>query len=227
VSDAWLYHLQYATRAVFQRAFRVRASGTGHVPLEGPAIIASNHESFMDPWVIAMTSPREPIRFLINDPWYRRSPVWRFVFDAYGVIPAAANDPRESIRRISGSLARAELVGIFPEGRVSPDGRVGAFRRGIASIAASTGAPVVPCALRGTREASPPPRIVPRLRPVQVAYGAPLRFDGEATASKRLAFLAAIEAAVRELRAQLDANAAASPPSYGQRSMNTTPVIMP
>jgi 1-acyl-sn-glycerol-3-phosphate acyltransferase len=207
MADAWLYHASYATRGVFCRAFRVRVSGTEHIPLSGPAIIASNHESFMDPWLIGMTAPRAPIRFLINDPWYRRSRGWRFVFDGYGVIPAATRKPLESVRRVGEALAGGDLAGIFPEGRVSRDGRLGAFQRGVAAVAAATHVPVIPCALRGTREASPPPQIVPKFRPVQVAYGAPMRFEGEATAPATLAFLATLEAAVRALRARLDAEA--------------------
>lgn len=96
---------------------------------------------------------RRPIRFVIYKPIFD-IPVLRFVFRASGAIPIAAEQEdaaafEAAFVAIRRALADGDLLGIFPEGRLTEDGRLGVFRKGIERILAETPVPVVPMALRG------------------------------------------------------------------------------
>lgn len=134
--------------------YRVHVTGTGrdNLPETGPALIVCNHISYMDPLIIGGTIQR-PIRFVMTHRIYNiRGLKW--LFRLAGAIPVApAHEDAECLRRafesVDEALARGELVGLFPEGGLSPDGEVQRFRAGITEILSRRQVPVVPMALEG------------------------------------------------------------------------------
>jgi 1-acyl-sn-glycerol-3-phosphate acyltransferase len=174
----WIYDrgvqlLRPATR----RFFRASTVGAEHVPARGPLLVAVNHGSFLDPWFVDSLFPRCPIRYLINEPWYRRSRLWTLLFDIKGVIPSRPSDPAETILRVVEHLLDGGIAGIFPEGRISHDGRMSPGQPGVAWMAALSGVPLLPCGLRGNFEAMPRHRRIPSRRPVKLLIGEPLCFS--------------------------------------------------
>jgi len=134
--------------------YRVHLSGhsTGQLPETGPALVVCNHLSYMDPLIVGGTLPR-PIRFVMTHRIYNiRGLKW--LFRLAGAIPVApAKVDPECLRRafdsVDAALASGELVGLFPEGGLTPDGEVQAFRSGITEILQRRPVPVVPMALEG------------------------------------------------------------------------------
>lgn len=174
----WLYRANLAVAAPLLWFWSARTFGGERVPSEGPLLVAANHASYLDPWLLGGLFPRRPVRYLINEPWFRRSAAWTRAFEGFGVIPAVAGDPEATIGRVLGALSRGEVVGIFPEGRISRNGNLGPGRSGIGRIAAASGVPVVPCAIRGAFESLPRHRRIPRRHPVHLHIGEPVRFPG-------------------------------------------------
>lgn len=132
--------------------YRLKTRGLEHIPDEGPAVVVCNHVSFMDALVI-IGSCRRPIRFVMDHQIFK-IPVLSFVFRTAGAIPIApAREDPEILERAYDQVARylegGEVVGIFPEGRLTEDGEIGPFKTGIERIVQRTPAPVVPMALRG------------------------------------------------------------------------------
>lgn len=132
--------------------YRVDHRGLEHLPRRGPAVVVSNHVSFVDALLIASAS-RRPIRFVMDHAIFR-IPVLNFVFRTGRAIPIASRreDPALLARawdEVAAALAAGELVCIFPEGRLTTTGELNPFRPGIERILARTPVPVVPMALRG------------------------------------------------------------------------------
>lgn len=132
--------------------YRVDKRGLQHIPEEGPALIVCNHVSFVDPLVIMASSPR-PIRFVMDHQIFR-TPVLSYVFRHAKAIPIApAKVDGKLLERAYDEVAKAleegELVGIFPEGRITDTGELYPFRGGVSRILERTPVPVVPMALRG------------------------------------------------------------------------------
>jgi hypothetical protein len=132
--------------------YRVEKSGLEHVPEVGPAVIVCNHVSFADA-VIIMGMVRRPVRFVMDHNIFK-VPVLNFIFRTSRAIPiASAKDDPTVLERAYDEVARAlqagELVGLFPEGRITDSGELQAFRGGIKRIVERTPVPVVPMALRG------------------------------------------------------------------------------
>ncbi|MBK6980839.1 MAG: MFS transporter [Betaproteobacteria bacterium] len=132
--------------------YRLGKTGLEHVPEEGPAVIVCNHVSFVDALVVLAASPR-PIRFVMDHHIFR-IPVLSFVFRTGKAIPIASarEDERildEAYESIAQALEAGELVGIFPEGRITDSGELLDFKGGIRRIVERTPVPVIPMALSG------------------------------------------------------------------------------
>ena len=133
-------------------AYRLRKSGIENIPEEGAAVVVCNHVSFVDALVILAASPR-PIRFVMDHRIFR-FPVLSFVFRTARAIPIAPAREDEALlerayEEVAAALSQGDLVGIFPEGRITEDGEIGVFRGGIRRIVERTPVPVVPMALKG------------------------------------------------------------------------------
>ena len=132
--------------------YRLRLKGRQYIPSKGAALIVCNHVSFMDALVVGGASPR-PLRFLMDRPIYE-SPWLNWLFRLVGAIPVESDrrDPgsvRRALEEVSRALRDGEVVMLFPEGRLTPDGEVHAFRRGLETILARDPVPVIPAGLAG------------------------------------------------------------------------------
>lgn len=168
-----------AVRGLFYPAgrwyFHMRVEGIEHVPASGPAIVAANHVSWLDPCVVGAACPR-PVRFLIARTVHDKA--WsRWFYEGMRTIPVEGGrgDPR-ALRTALRALGKGELVGVFPEGRgLARIGEAREAQPGALLLSALSGAPFVPVALTGTLQAWPPNRKLPRPGTVLVRFGAPFR----------------------------------------------------
>ncbi|GAL19974.1 1-acyl-sn-glycerol-3-phosphate acyltransferase [Vibrio maritimus] len=130
--------------------YRISHKNLHHLPEKGGALIVCNHVSYMDALVMSAASPRL-IRFVMEEDYANYKPVRRFLKRA-GVIPISAKR-KGSIRRAFGeieqALAEGEIVCIFPEGRLTADGEMNEFMRGIDLVLKRSPVPVIPMALKG------------------------------------------------------------------------------
>lgn len=152
---------------------RMQRLGREHIPSSGPAIVAANHRSFLDPFVIA-TMARRPMYYVAKKELFERR--WQaWILNALGAFPvdrgAADTEMLETARAI---LARGDIVLIFPEGTRIRPGSLGRPRRGVGRLALETGAPVVPVAVLGTEAVRRGWRIRPHK--VRIRAGRLLRF---------------------------------------------------
>ncbi len=132
--------------------YRLEKSGLEKIPEEGAAVIVCNHVSFVDALIIAAAC-RRPIRFVMDYKIFR-VPVLSFIFRTGKTIPIAPKkeDPallEKAYDDIDAALRDGDLVGIFPEGRITDSGELYPFRPGITRILARRPVPVIPLALRG------------------------------------------------------------------------------
>jgi 1-acyl-sn-glycerol-3-phosphate acyltransferase len=164
--------------------FRPWAEGMGNVPREGPAIIASNHLSFSDHFFGPLPLPRK-VTFLAKAEYFTgrglKGLISRAFFHGVGQIPVDRSGGEASERALTTGLrvlAEGKLLGIYPEGTRTPDGRLYRGKTGVARLALESGAPVIPCAMFGTFDLMPSGKILPRLRfRPGVKFGKPLDFS--------------------------------------------------
>jgi 1-acyl-sn-glycerol-3-phosphate acyltransferase len=151
--------------------FSLRATGCETLPV-GPFILAANHSSLLD-WVFVARFVERPIRFVLSREFYDQA-TFTPLYRRLGVVPIRDGAIELSaVRQLLANLARGEIVGVFPEGRITLDGALLPAQPGIVSIAARAGVPIVPVGVRGAFEAFPRSARLPRRHPVHVAYGTP------------------------------------------------------
>ena len=180
--------LYWVVRAVLQPFFlvyfRLHRIGRHHIPQRGPLLLASNHRSFLDPFVLA-TMLRRPVYYVAKKELFsNRLQAW--VLNALGAFPvdrgASDQEMLETARQI---LARGDVVLIFPEGtRIRPGG-LATPRRGVGRLALESGAPIVPLAVIGTEDVRSGWRIRPRK--ITIRAGRPLTYPRVAAPSRQLA----------------------------------------
>jgi len=144
--------MRFLTWVFVNVMYRIRVRGLENIPENGPVLLVSNHVSFMDALVIG-GSVRRPVRFVMDHNIFK-VPVLGFIFRTARAIPIAParEDPdalQKAFDRIDAELADGEVVCIFPEGKLTRDGEMQEFKRGVEKILERRPVPVVPMALRG------------------------------------------------------------------------------
>src|SRR6266508_6184836 len=171
-----LYQLiRNACAPLLRARFDLEVSGLDRVPPEGPFILAANHHNYLDGVVLGVAVPR-PISFLVMPRVFRASPLHPLFHRRIGSIPVSLERPDPgAMKRTLRVLEDGGVVGIFPEGPFSREGRLVPGQPGVAMMALRAGVPVVPAAIRGTYEALAGRRLhLPRRHPLSVRFGRPL-----------------------------------------------------
>lgn len=144
--------LRFLIWVIGHTLYSVKHINIENIPDEGPAVIVSNHVSYID-WLIIAGACKRPVRFVIFELIYRL-PVLNQIFRAGKTIPIngkhrGSSAYKEAFEKIKMALDDGELVCVFPEGHLTPDGEINEFKRGIEKILKENPVPVIPTALCG------------------------------------------------------------------------------
>ena len=163
--------------------FRPWVEGEENIPEDGAAIFASNHLSFSDSIFLPLVLPRR-LTFLAKADYFTgrgvKGRATAAFFRGVGQLPVDRTGGKAGEAALSSGLKvlrRGELLGIYPEGTRSPDGRLYRGRTGVARMALESGAPVLPVAMIGTDKAQPTGKKVPKIMRIGIRIGAPLDFS--------------------------------------------------
>jgi len=205
----WLT-LQYIMRVVFMFWLRFQVRGLENIPMTGGGLVLINHQSFLDPPLVALALQR-PVSYLARDSLFR-VPVIGWILRSTCVM--AINRDAASTASIRMALQRMNdgfLVGLFPEGTRSNDGNVGEFKPGFISLIRRSNVPVYPVGIAGTHEAMPRGGVRFWPQKVRVVYGKQLcpdevsRLSVKGNEDKLIAFVrSAVEACKDEAQAWRD-----------------------
>ena len=179
----WYWIVKAILTPILRTLFRPKVEGLEHIPEEGPAILASNHLSFSDSIFLPLVVPRR-ITFLAKSDYFTarglKGRLKAGFFKGVGQVPVdrtggrASQAALETAKRI---LAEGKLLGIYPEGTRSPDGRLYKGKTGVARMALEAGVTVIPCAMVNTFDIQPPGKVLPKIQPVVIKIGKPLDFS--------------------------------------------------
>jgi 1-acyl-sn-glycerol-3-phosphate acyltransferase len=160
-------------RFMLRVLFNFKVSGLENIPKKKRFIFAANHTSIIDGIAIACAYP-ERIYFLAADSLFKTK-FWGWWASQLGYLPIKRGGfNKEAIREAVEILRGGDCIGIFPEGKISTDGRLDEGRAGVALIARLADVDIIPCAIEGAYEAWPVPKNFPRRFPVEVRFGAPI-----------------------------------------------------
>jgi 1-acyl-sn-glycerol-3-phosphate acyltransferase len=190
---------------------RPKAVGTENVPRSGAAILASNHLSVIDSAYLPLVIDR-PVVFPAKAEYFAAKGVvgrlWAAYLRSTNQLVMDRNDTRSALATLAAAvelLKAGKLLGFYPEGTRSPDGRLYRGRPGIGWLALNSGAPVIPAAMVGTRKMLPPGTAVPRPARIEIRIGKPLEFGhlaGGPPARARRTVADEVMRAIRELSGQ-------------------------
>lgn len=163
----WYWVFKALCIIVLKSFFRLKVEGLENLPQKSNFIVIANHSSFLDPLIIAAVIPQKihciVSRFLFKVPFLKWS------LERLEVLPTGA-----SSEKAIEFLMKNRVVGLFPEGGCSRDGKLREFRRGVALLALKTGRPIVPCAILGAYQALPVEAKFPKFVPIKVRVGKPV-----------------------------------------------------
>lgn len=144
------------------------------IPARGPLIVAANHFSFMDPIVLQSMFPRR-ISFMMTEVYYEGRGKWLFKL----LHCICVKEEGSNISALKGGievLKKNGVLGIFPEGGVSEEGRLQEGNPGIGFLAIKSGVPVIPAYISGTYEALPKGAKIPKISRIKIIFGKPMTF---------------------------------------------------
>ena len=169
----WIWFIaQQVAQFFFTIWFQMRSFGMENLP-QGGALLLINHQSFLDPLMVGLPLPR-PVSYVARDNLFR-IPILGWLLRRTYVIPISrerggTESLRESIRR----LEHGFLVGVFPEGTRSLDGKLREMKPGFVSLVRRAKVPVIPVGVAGAYESFPRDSKFPRPGKIRVVYGKPM-----------------------------------------------------
>ncbi|MEN8148460.1 MAG: lysophospholipid acyltransferase family protein [Planctomycetota bacterium] len=162
--------------AVMRVLFDLTLKGTRHIPAEGPGIVVANHAGFLDPFLLQAATHR-PLRFLMTSDFFdMKAQQWFYRF-VRAIRVNENGPPRDSIRGALDVLKASGLVGLFPEGQLSPDGNLSPLQPGISFLASRSKVPVVPAWIDGSYHVCRRGQLFPRRHRLTVTCGAPFTIE--------------------------------------------------
>ncbi len=168
---------------ILRLLFRPWVEGTDNIPPHGPAIFASNHLSFSDSIFLPLVVPRR-VTFLAKADYFTgaglKGRLTAAFFKGVGQLPVDRSGGQASEAALNSGLKvlrRGELLGLYPEGTRSPDGRLYKGKTGMARMALEAGVPVIPVAMIGTDKAQPTGKKIPHIMRIGIRIGTPLDFS--------------------------------------------------
>ena len=184
----WYWLMKYVFMGwLFTLLGRPKAEGLEHLPRSGPAILASNHLAVADSFYLPLVAPRR-ITFLAKQEYFTGSgfkgALLRWFYCNTGQVPidrSSGDSAQAALDTAARILGEGKLLGMYPEGTRSPDGRLYKGKTGLARLALHTGVPVIPVAMVGTNNVNPPGTKLLRFSKVTVRFGEPMdfsRFEG-------------------------------------------------
>jgi 1-acyl-sn-glycerol-3-phosphate acyltransferase len=203
----WYWLFKYIFMGpLFTLLGRPKVEGLEYVPSSGPAILASNHLAVADSFYLPLVVRRR-ITFLAKAEYFTGTGLkgWftRWFYTVAGQVPidrSSADAAQAALDTAERLLRQGKLLGMYPEGTRSPDGRLYKGKTGLAKLALETGVPVIPVAMIGTNIVNPPGKKMYRFGRVTVRFGKPMdfsRFDG--LAGNRFIERAVIDEVIYEL----------------------------
>jgi 1-acyl-sn-glycerol-3-phosphate acyltransferase len=170
----WWWRLSQAlSRAGANCFWKFRVFGLENIPRKGGVLLASNHQSFLDPVLVAMVLSRE-MHFMARRTLFR-NPVLRVIIVGYNAF--AIDRDSADVKGVKEAIARLEagnILLVFPEGTRTGDGSIGRMKPGIGMLAERAAVPIVPVLIEGAHEVWPRTRLVPRLGRISMIFGKPL-----------------------------------------------------
>lgn len=173
-------------RAVFRTLFRLRIEGREHVPAAGPLILAANHASYFDAFILVAALPRRVVAnlFALSFEAFFRGRLMSWWGRQIHIIPVDMDTHLVRALQTSAHVLRSgKILCVFPEGERSADGTIRPFRKGAGILVRELGVPVLPAHIDGAFEAWPRGRAWPRIRPLRVRFG-PVVQPGERSAGE-------------------------------------------
>jgi 1-acyl-sn-glycerol-3-phosphate acyltransferase len=165
-----------ALRIGFKALFQWKAYGSLNFPEFGPTLLVSNHQSVLDPFLVATAVTRE-IRWISKIENFNM-PIFKSILSFFGTMGVNREEnPTVILDRAVDKLNNGECVGIFPEGTRSEDGTLGEFKTGAARIVLMAGVPYVPCCILGSRNVLPKNSVNMKLSKVEIRVGEPVFLD--------------------------------------------------
>lgn len=176
--------LKYIFLGPFLRVlYRPKAIGRERLPKQGPYILAVNHNSFLDSiFVPLMIGPQ--VTYLAKDEYFNSPGIKGFFmkvfFSGVGQVPinrTGGSASEAALKTGMRILNEGQVLGIYPEGTRSPDGRLYRGHTGVARMAIQAKVPVIPVGVKGTREIQPPDRKLPKIKKLAMEFGEPIDFS--------------------------------------------------
>jgi 1-acyl-sn-glycerol-3-phosphate acyltransferase len=176
-NDLFFNTLKLLGVSILKIFFSFKTKNCHFVPAKGPFIITANHFSFMDPPVLQAACPRRII-FLMTEKYY--NPIWfRWFFKSMHCIPLRDETPYNigPLKKGLKVLKEGKVIGIFPEGGVSPNGIIREGMAGTLLLAQKSNAPIIPAYISGTYQALPRQAKFFRKAKIKVIFGNPVTFS--------------------------------------------------
>lgn len=211
-SAAWIEFARHVSSNFALLGFSLRVTGQQHMPMTGPVLLVANHESYLDPWFIGITTPRH-LAYLARKTLFD-IPILGTLLYSFGCVPIDQEGiGKAGLQTILGEMQRGRAVLVFPEGTRSENGEMSPLKPGVGLlIKRMPEAWVLPVGVAGCYEAWPLWRKWPYLAPIAlpgagtcaVSFGKPRRAS-ELAALGREEMLAAMEADIRAEMARAEA----------------------
>jgi len=193
----WFYALSvFLSRVAAIAFFELRIFDSARVPRKGAVVLAANHQSLLDPWLVGLTQLRRAA-YLARDSLFR-VPVLGWLIRQYDSVPVVRETTaaRQSLEVCIKVLERKRALVLFPEGTRSADGRLQTLKRGISLVVRRSGATVVPILVRGSHRLWPRKQKLPRFGQVKLYFGNAIVPDGSQSSD---ALVERLEGSYREL----------------------------